>query len=201
MNTYQFGTVLGYYSAAELKDLVAAKDVAMRNLARRFGEVSDKIDLDTFLPAYNALTSRYAQARSQAMNTIDDAENAWRPMNMVVADSEYKNLLGSLNPRWQEYTWSPGDGSIDDLYDRLDKAGAIGSYDESTPQPGQGTDVDFNVFTTTNEATHAIESAGKTAVDLFDTKHLALYGIVGGALLLFVLPKLTALSMGPLAFR
>ncbi len=187
-----FGTVLGYHTVAELRDLVTAKDITLRNLARRLGEVSDsgKLDVTTFIPAYNALITRYTNARSKAQKAIDDASNAWRPLNMIVAEGEWNDLLSSLNTRWKDRTWSPGDGSLEDLYNRVDTAGAIGTYDEAIPQPQQGSDVDFNTLQATTQATQALESAGGAAKDLFDTKHLILYSVIGGAFAVFVLPRL-----------
>jgi hypothetical protein len=190
-----FGTVLGYHTVAELKDLVAAKDAAMRNLARRLGEVSDspKFDTASFIPAYNALISRYTIARDAAQKAIDAAADAWRSPSLIVAEEEWNNLLSALNPRWKENTWAPGDGSLEDLYGRVTDAGSIGTYDEPTPQPQQGTDVDFNVLQATTHATNALESGS----DLFDKNHLIAYSLIGGTFLLFVLPKLMALSMAP----
>lgn len=195
--TAAFGTILGYHSVDELKDLVAAKDATLRNLARRLEEVSGlgQLDLNTFTPAYNILVARYTTARAKAQKAIDDAIDAWRPLNMISAEDEWNDLLTSLNPRWKEYTWSPGDGSIEDLYDRVANAGSTGVNDEPTPQPRPNTDADFNVLTATTHVTQALESASTTVANLFDTKHLVLYGILGGAFLIFVLPKVAMLSI------
>jgi hypothetical protein len=190
-----FGTILGYHSVAELKDLVAAKDADIRNLARRLTEVSEKLDLATFTPAYNTLITRYGNARAKAQKAIDDAVGAWRPLNLISAETEWNDLLSSLNPRWKEYTWSSNDGSIEDLYDKVIKAGSTGATDEPTPQPQSGSDIDFNALTATTHATQALEGAGKTISNLFDTEHLALYAILGGAFLILALPKLMLLSM------
>lgn len=193
-NTVAFGTIFGYHSVAELKDLVAAKDVAMRNLAKRVEEVagSGKLDFSTFTPAYSALITRFANARAKAQKAIDDAVDAWRDPSMISAEDEWNGLLTALNARWKDYTWSPGDGSLDDLYGRVIDAGSTGTQDEPTPQPRPGTDVDLNALAATTQATQAIEGIGTR---LFDTKHLVLYGILGGAFALFVLPRLMLLSM------
>jgi hypothetical protein len=192
-NEAAFGTILGYHSVAELRDLVTAKDATMRNLARRLGEVSDsgRLDLDTFLPAYNELVARYANARAKAQRAIDDASEAWRPLDMISAENEWNDLLTSLNPRWKDYTWSPGDGSIDDLYDRVAQAGAVGAYDEGIPQPQQGTDVDLNALAATTHVTQALEGAAGT----FSKERLILYSVLGGLLAVFVLPRLMLLGM------
>lgn len=200
-----FGTVMGYHTVAELQDLVASYDAVLRNIARRLGEVSNapNFDKESFLSVYNALTARYATARAAAQAAIDDAVNAWRSPEMIVAEEEWNNLLSSLNPRWKEYTWSPGDGSLDDLYNRVIEAGSVGAYDEPIPQPRPGTDVDFNALQATTHATQAIEGVGQTlegvgqrAVSLFDTKHLIAYALIGGTFVIFVLPRLMALGMG-----
>lgn len=201
MNSYGFGTVIGYHSVAELSDLVSAKDVGLLNLAARVQEISPSIDLSTFNVAYTNLVNRYSAARADALKAIDDASSSFRPASMVVADSEYNNLLSSLNPRWQENTWSPGDGSLEDLYDRAGQLGATGVGDVPTPQPAQGSDVDFNALQASNAAINAIGDPLGQASSLFDTKHLIVYGIVGGAFALFVLPRLMALSMGPMLLR
>lgn len=199
-----FGTILGYHSVDELKDLIAAKDATLRNLARRLEEVSasGQLDLVAFTPAYNTLIAHYTTARAKAQKAIDNAIDAWRPLNMISAEDEWNALLTSLNPRWKEYTWSPGDGSLDDLYNRVAEAGSTGVNDEPTPQPRPNTDADFNALQATTHATQAIESAGAalssagtTFANLFDTQHLVLYGLLGGAFLIFVLPKLAMLSI------
>ncbi len=186
-----FGTVLGYHTVAELKDLTAAKDVAVRNLSKRYAQVQNQpgFDLKQFLPSYQRLVERYVVARQKAQQAIDTAVTSFRPLNLISAESEWNDLLFALNPRWKEYTWSSGDGSLEDLYDQVIKAGSTGETDEPTPQPQSGSDADFNVLTTTNQITHSIESA-------FDTKHLILYGVLGGILALFVLPRLMAMGMG-----
>lgn len=202
MNRYGFGTVLGYHTVAELSDLVSAKDVAFLNLAARVNEIKDSsIDLTEFNTAYADRVAKYSAARAIAIKAIDDASSSFRPTNMIVADSEYNNLLASLNPRWQENTWSSGDGSLEDLYDRAGKFGATGANDVPTPQPAQGSDVDFNALQASNAAINAIGDPLGQASSLFDTKHLIVYGIVGGAFALFVLPRLMALSMGPMLLR
>jgi hypothetical protein len=201
MNRYGFGTVLGYHSVAELSDLVSAKDVALLNLAARVQEIDPTIDLTAFNAAYANLVNRYSVARAAALKAIDDASSSFRPPSMVVADEEYNNLLSALNPRWQENTWSPGDGSLEDLYDQAGRFGATGAGDVPTPQPQQGSDVDFNALQTSNAAINAIGDPLGQASSLFDTKHLIVYGIVGGAFALFILPRLMAMSMGPMLLR
>jgi len=192
-----FGTVMGYHTVAEVQDLVASYDAILRNLARRLGEVSDspQFDKESFLPAYNTLLTRYNTARAAAQVAIDDAVNAWRSPTMIVAEEEWNNLLSAVNPRWKEYTWSPGDGSIHDLYARAIDAGSTGAQDEPIPQPRPGTDVDLNTLQATTHVTEAIEGTGKRITDLFDTRHLVIYGVLGGAFVLFVLPRLMLLSM------
>jgi hypothetical protein len=201
MNRYGFGTVLGYHTVAELSDLVSAKDVALLNLAARVQEIDSSVDLSAFNVAYTSLVNRYSAARTEALKAINDASSSFRPANMVIADSEYNNLLSALNPRWQENTWASGDGSLEDLYDQAGKFGATGAGDVPTPQPQQGSDVDFNVLQASNAAVNAIGDPLGQASSLFDTKHLIVYGIVGGTFVLFVLPRLMAMSMGPMLFR
>jgi hypothetical protein len=193
-----FGTVVGYHTVAELQDLVASYDVILRNVARRAQAVADspKFDRVSFAETFDALTKRYNDARAAAQKAINDAKSAWRSPTMIIAEEEWNNLLSAINPRWKEYTWSPGDGSIDDLYNRLIEAGSTGTQDEPIPQPRPGTDVDLNALQTTTNITQAIEGTGERVKELFDTKHLLIYGLVGGAFVLFVLPRLMALSMG-----
>lgn len=184
-----FGTVAGWYTVSELKDLVAAKDATMRNLAREFSEISPlPFDFTVFLPAYQALTERYQAARAVAQKAIDDAVGAWRPTNMILADTEYRGLLASLNSRWEEHTWAPGDGSIEDLSDQLAKFGATGKGAEPIPQPQKGSDVDL----TTMQQSDQVLKGLSNLPTLFDTKHLVLYAIVGGVVVLFVLPRVLA---------
>jgi hypothetical protein len=186
-----FGTVTGYYTVAELKDLIAAKDATIRNLLAEYDEVKDKpIDFTAFLAALQALLIRYQNAKAVAQLTIDEAADAWRPDNMVVADSEYKGILAACNPRWQEYTWSPGDGSLEDLFDQVRAFGSTGVNNEPIPQPSKGTDIDFETLRDVTKVTEQLEATA----DYFDTKHLIAYAIVGGVLLL-LFPKLTPIGI------
>lgn len=192
-----FGTVVGYHSVAELQDLIASYDVILRNLAHRLEQVSGsgKLDLSTFTPAYQVLIERYNAARAKGQKAIDDAANAWRSPNLIIAEEEWNDLLSSVNPRWKEYTWEPGDGSVHDLYARVIDAGATNAVDEPIPQPRPGTDADLNTLQTTTQITQAIEGTGQRVANLFDTEHLILYGILGGAFVIFVLPRLMLLGM------
>jgi hypothetical protein len=181
-----FGTVLGYYSVAELKDLILAKDATLRNMARRFEQIKDQpLDFSTFLPAYQNLINRYNTARAAGQAAINAAVDAWRPMNAIIADEEYQNILSALNSRWKEHTWAEGDGSIDDLWSQLMAFGATdASNDEKIPQPAQGSDLDFNAYTASVQATGGPSGPSSW----LDAKHLIAYGLVGVAITLFLLP-------------
>jgi hypothetical protein len=183
-----FGTVAGFYTVAELQDLVAAKDAEMRNTARMFAEISGlPYDFTAFLPLYNQLTSRYSAARAVAQKAIADAVGAWRPTNLIVADAEYQGLLSAVNPRWKENTWTPGDTSLESINDQLRKFGATGTGAEPIPQPSKGSDVDITAYQKLPDLTKVPH--------LFDTKHLIIYAVIGGVFVVFVLPKLMAMSL------
>ena len=190
-----FGTVLGYFTVAELQDLVAAKDVEMRNLARAFNEVAGlPYDFTRFIPAYQALVARYQVARNAAQKAIQAAVGAWRPTNLIVADQEYSDVLTAINPRWRENTWSPGDGSFEDISDQLKKFGATGKGDEPIPQPSKGADVDIAAYQQSGKALQSVRN-------LVDTKHLLLYALVGGVLVAFVAPRLLGMTPAGLIAR
>jgi hypothetical protein len=194
-----FGTVAGYYTIAELKDLIAAKDATIRNLLAEYDEVRDKpLDFTTFLSSLQNLLIRYQNAKAAAQIVIDEAKNAWRPDNMVIADNEYRAILAACNPRWNEYTWSSGDGSLEDLFDQVRNFGSTGKNSEPIPQPSKGSDVDFETLRETSKFTEQLESTA----NYFDTKHLIVYAVVGGAVILFLLPKLMgATPIGIIARR
>lgn len=186
------GTIAGSYTVAELKDLIAAKDATIRNLLTEYDEVRDKpIDFTDFLSTLQALLIRYQNAKAAAQIVIDEAKDAWRPDNMVVADKEYKDVLAACNPRWAEYTWSSGDGSLEDLFDRLRNLGSTGKNSEPIPQPEKGSDIDFETLRETTAITQQLESTA----NYFDTKHLIAYAVVGGFVLLFLLPRLTPIGI------
>lgn len=184
--------IAGSYTIAELKDLIAAKDATIRNLLGEYDEVKDTpgIDFTTFLSSLQTLLIRYQNAKATAQLAIDAAKDAWRPDNMVVADSEYRGILAACNPRWNEYTWSSGDGSLEDLFDQIRGFGSTGKNSEPIPQPRKGTDVEFEALREATAITQQLESTA----DYFDTKHLIAYAIVGGALL-FLIPRFTPIGM------
>ena len=195
------------YSVAELIDLVAAKDTELANIDKLFAEVQSKpFDLTDISNRLSALKRRYQTARVNAEKAIADGRLAFAiPNSMIMADSEYRAVLSALNPRWQEHTWSSGDGSIEDIDDALMHLGATRSGATPIPQPSSGSDFDLNQMHAANTAITMAEGAatgagrllGKGVSGLFgslDMATIAKIGIVAGLGVVF-LPKL--LAMGP----
>jgi hypothetical protein len=207
LSPYAFGMVGNAYSIAELIDLVAAKDVTIANLDRLLAEVQAKpFDTTDVSNRLSALKSRYQAARTDAESAITLARlNFITPNSMIPGDSQYRAILAACNPKWQEHTWSPGDGSVEDIDSTLTNMGATRTTAEPIPQPQSGTDFDLNQMHAANTAITMAEGAAKGAGSLLgkgvsgifgnlDTATIAKIVIIAG-LGVVVLPKL--LAMGP----
>jgi len=204
-----FGTVNGQYTVAELQDLVAAKDVQVANLATQLAEVQGMrvpFDLSGVQGQYDALKARYDAARADAQKAIDAAAWSWSvPNSLLPADAQYKGLLTALNPKWQQNTWAPGDGSIEDISQTLKSMGATGKGDKPTPQPRASSDASLGVLKTSSGILDVAEGAaeglgaltGKAASGLaknIDMSTVIKLGLVVGIGLL-VVPRLLPVKL------
>ncbi len=148
------------YSVGDLKDICAAWDVNMRNLARMVSEIAGRPnppDFTMFIDPYVALTERYSEARAIAQKRIDENVSSLVSLpNLTDATPEYMHLLDVLNSHWKENTWEEGDWSFDDVYSRITKMGASTKNNEPVPQPKA-----MDALQYANAATGAIEGAIK----------------------------------------
>jgi len=141
-----FGTEMGLYTIAELRDLLVAKDQeidAMLNAYNAFAPSWHGSDADDFANDWHALQSRYASARTAASSAIANA-SSFIPDNMNPADSEYRAVIGALIAH--EGTVSKGD--LQDLYNRLSAAQKkpVEAPGFHVAQPTKGTDADLNTI-------------------------------------------------------
>jgi hypothetical protein len=208
-----FGMIGNAYSIAELIDLVAAKDVTIANIDKLLAEVESRpLDLGDIVSRVNALHARYQAARANAESAITMARlNFLTPNTMLAADAEYKAILAACNPKWESHSWSPGDGSIEDINDTLMKMGATGATASPIPQPRSGTDFDLNQYHTASAITTMAEGAAKGAGNLLgqgasgllgrlDWSTIAKIAIIAGVGIV-VLPKILAIGPAKLLVR
>jgi hypothetical protein len=151
----EYGLVMNMYTIAELKDLIAAKDAEVKHLADTASiflpkwRSKDVTAAGVWESDYNVFSGKYKAARKTAQDTIDGASSLI-PESMNPADDEYRGLLSAMNPMWTQNTWGPG--SIEDLSDRITKAGAV-QKPYTVPQPRKGTDFDLNTMNSLPDVT------------------------------------------------
>lgn len=192
----QFGTIMGMYSIAELKDLIANKDAVVKSINDTFTAWSPTYpgDFSTWQTAWSAVQANYAKARAEADSAILAAKLNPLPDTMISADGTYKDILHSLNPSWELKTIAPG--SLDDLSAQLTAMGAPAADGSSFPQPKAGSDIDLATYNKTNDAIKTgkavAKAAGGAVSDLAsDVLPTHFWWYVGGALVLgiWILPK------------
>jgi hypothetical protein len=161
LTAISFGAAGESRSISDLKDIMAAKDVAMSNLASMFTEVlagpnASKIQTTGLADAYKALVSRYTDARAIAQKEIDKHNYDIVPDAISDATSQYEHLLDVLNSHWRENKWAAGDWSLEDVYSRIMALGAQGKNEIPTPQP-----IAPSALGILNQTTHSIEDTAK----------------------------------------
>ena len=159
----EFGTIGGLYTIAELKDLIAAKDVEVAVLDKDGAafmpswQQNDPIAADNWATDFAALKSDYQAKRSFAQSEI--STSAWTPLpaNTIPADPAYRAILASLNSLWESHGIGPG--SLSDLRSRLTAAGGKASV-YTVPQPKAGSDADLNTYKAADTTLKAIAAPG-----------------------------------------
>jgi hypothetical protein len=98
--TASFGTTLfGKYTVAELQDILNAKDDEMANLAKYAGSASSGWQSD-----FKALQADYAKARDAGLAAIASAKySIFSDALNSDGDSYYRQVLATLNPRWEQH--------------------------------------------------------------------------------------------------
>lgn len=172
-----FGSIGNSMSIDDLKDLMAAKDVALSNLDKAAAEVSQSpLDLTSVANEIDALKARYATARANAQSAIDLA--AWNvtPNSLIDATAQYNAILTALNPTWQQN--APAPGSIDAIYGELVQAGATGKDDAPIPQP-TATDYTLEAYKVADTTAKAETAAAGAAASAASTAVNAAAGQIG----------------------
>jgi len=165
-----FGTdpITGSYSIAEGKDLLAAKDKDMAELARQSPPMlaawrqKDAAGAGAWDRDYASLKSRYAKARDTLSSAISKAKFIPVPDNLITADwadSAYKGLLTAINPSWTAHKNAPG--SIGDLMVRLGQGSKMVMEKYDVPQPSASSDASLQVL----QHTPAVEKVIDPGID------------------------------------
>ena len=135
----EFGTVAGFYTVAELKDLIAAKDVEMNAMALQIVKGDAGIQSD-----FRALQDRYQKARATAIAAEGSMYSYITPDSLNVAsgaaDFAYKQIITAL----QQVPGVVSKGDKQDIANRLINKGWKPTY--KVPQPKKGSDVDEVVY-------------------------------------------------------
>lgn len=158
------GAVLGSFSVAELRALVAAKDVEIGALQKDCAPLlptwnqKDPAAARAWAEDFDKLLDRYSKARNAAQYRFTFSMPL--PENMIPADGEYNAVLAAVQQNPPART--PGD--LADLYARFIAAGGHSSV-VSVPQPGPGVDADLNAYNALGniDAVPAIADAAKRA--------------------------------------
>ncbi len=164
-------TVFGHHTVTELKELIANKDFVINAIrvgrnSFNWPDIGESFDWDKDFALF---LGRYIAARGLAEkkfasvlfspNLLIPGGSPISP-DVVPAEDEYQAILHAL-------TREPGNtqkGDIGDLVQRLANAGAKLDFD-GAPQP-TSTDIDLDVFKTTDSAKKSIEKTAKTSLEI-----------------------------------
>lgn len=188
MSHSSFGTEMGLYTIAELRDLIKAKDQemqAMTDAYNHFAPTWHGADADDFANDWHALLARYAAARTIASAAMANT-SIFIPDNMNPVDSEYHGVINALI----QHEGMTAKGDFQDLYNRLTTAQnkPVEGKDFHVGQPTKGSDADENALKATgnfmdhlNKAKPAIalSVAGIAASALASVLPIPILGIGG----------------------
>jgi hypothetical protein len=160
----EIGTVAGFPSVAELRDLVAAKDYEMAALAQGYANLAPSwvaqapsAFLD-FTNDWNALTARYAAARASAEMAFSLAKLALTLSESAIpAAGPWNAIQAALSPTPNTVT----KGSQQDLFQRLQAAGGVVDLSH-VPQPRASSDLDMRLLQSLNKVP-AVLGGGDTS--------------------------------------
>lgn len=161
---FDFGTVGGTRTIAELRDLVAAHTYSIEQTRKAINNGTPTLALRPqeyvlLLNDWNVLLARWNAARAAAQTAL----NSWHalPENLAPAESEYVGILKALQLSYPELRTSPGD--LVDIVGRLTKLNVPTNYSQM-PQPRAGTDADLEVLKATDSVIKAATPSNKTWV-------------------------------------
>lgn len=164
-------TVLGHHTVAEVKELMANKDYVLNvtRLGREAFTFPDQLQGLDWDKDWLIFLARYAAAHAAADAKIHGFLSRNIDPTVVPAEDEWQGLLRAM--KIEDGVITKGD--MDDLISRLAQAGVKLDFSKA-PQPNS-TDVDLEVFKSTDKATKVIESGTKS--------FLSTTAIIGGAAL------------------
>jgi hypothetical protein len=177
------------HTVAELKDLLAAKQLEVDRVDQAYQKLLDKgpptKEVADWKSDWDKFKERWQGATKEAQAAIDAWKwNPFVPDNMAVAESQYVGVIKALSQAYPELHTVPGD--LIDLSLRLTQLG--GTIDNSPiPQPRPDSDFDFNALHTANAITTAAEHAVQP---LIPGKKTVFWVAVGLGVGLFLLPRL-----------
>lgn len=187
----RFGTVMGEHTVAELKDLLAAKDVEIARVEQAYQKILDqgpptqavvqwKNDWDSFRTRWNS-------AKKDAQDAIDAwGYNLFVPDNMAIVESQYVGVVKALSQAYPELHTIPGD--FVDLSARLTELGGV--VDSGPiPQPKPGSDFDLNALHNATAITTVIDQAGHAIQPFLPGKKTLILVAIGLGLGLVLLPR------------
>jgi hypothetical protein len=188
-------TILGQYSAAELQDLVKAKDFENAKMQASYDAlglvVKASDDGVAWKKEWDDYLLRYGKARKEAALTIAAAQASQAPMGFIPVQPVFVQVLnaetrpnagGAFLGSAAEGPYKRGDKQ--DLYNRLTRLVGTPAKPQQVdftglPQPRPGTDTDLNVFKSADSFTKSFEDKVSPAKNPWPY-------VAGGAALLFL---------------
>jgi hypothetical protein len=157
------GTLLGRWTVAELKDLLAEKNGLVADTESTLSKVQaqwmarNPAEAKDWLNDWAQFKARYDAAVSKANAVISLANVSLLPDAYSPADDVYKAVLRALSPTPNKVT----KGSLADLIRRLSMSGIHGSnVQHTTIQPRLGTDADLNMYQRADAAVRTLDPFG-----------------------------------------
>jgi hypothetical protein len=176
--------ILGQHTVAELRYLVAAKDVqtgALVDQAAKYRpawEAKDKAQADEWFRDFAAYRARYAEARKKAAAQFAWADNHTSVSdNVVPAEAEWQAVIRAVKQAGDSGPETKGD--LIDLHRRFWDAGGP-SFTSQVPQPSASSDVDLTALNQSTTVLGNIDPhlVGKTGMSTLEKSAIAV-AVVG----------------------
>ena len=161
---FDFGTIGGAHTVAELRDLLAAHSYSVAQTQKAINDNTPLLALhpDDYILLFNdwnVLLARWNAARGRAQAVL----SAFHPLpeNMTSAEAQYVGVLQALQITYPRLFDSPGD--LVDIVRRLAKLNVKPDF-SAMPQPRAGTDTDFETLKASNAIIQAATPSAKSWV-------------------------------------